>query len=161
VFRLKQAFPLLPDALGHASYNMCAIMPKHIAETDPFKQITEAIGSGPFRFRAERVQGAFFAYERFDHYKPREDGSVSLAAGLKIVPFDRVEWHGQPDAATKAAAMRAEEPDLLPPLRKHKIATPILPTGMQVMLRPNHLYPPFDRPEVRRAFLSVLSDWGC
>jgi peptide/nickel transport system substrate-binding protein len=166
VFRLKQPFPLLPDALGHASYNMCAIMPKHIAKADPFKQITEAIGSGPFRFKAdERVPGAFFAYERFGQYKPREDGDVSFTAGPKIVHFDRVEWHVQPDAATKAAAMQAGEmdwwenptPDLLPMLRQHRIATPILdPTGMQVMLRPNHLYPPFDRPEVRRALLGVI-----
>jgi peptide/nickel transport system substrate-binding protein len=166
VFRLKQPFPLLPDALGHASSNMCAIMPKHIAETDPFKQITEVIGSGPFRFKAdERVQGAFFAYERFGQYKPREDGDVSFTAGPKIVHFDRVEWHVQPDPATKAAAMQAGEgdwwenptPDLLPLLRSHGIATPILdPTGMQVMLRPNHLYPPFDKPEFRRALLRAI-----
>jgi peptide/nickel transport system substrate-binding protein len=166
VFRLKQPFPLLPDALGHASYNMCAMMPKRIAETDPFKQITEAIGSGPFRFKAdERVQGAFFAYERSDQYKPRGDGDVSFTAGPKIVHFDRIEWHVQPDPATKAAAIQAGEvdwwenptPDLLPLLRKHKIATPILDrTGMQVTLRPNHLYPPFDRPEVRRALLRAI-----
>ena len=166
VFRRKQPFPLLPDALGHASYNMCAIMPKHIAETDPFKQITEVIGSGPFRFKAdERVPGAFFAYERFDQYKPREDGEVSFTAGPKIVHFDRVEWHVQPDAATKAAAVQAGEvdwwenptPDLLPLLRKHKIATPILdPTGVLVTLRPNHLYPPFDKPEFRRALLLAI-----
>ena len=166
VFRLKQPFPLLPDALGHAASNMCAIMPKHIAETDPFKQITEVIGSGPFRFKAdERVQGALFVYERFDEYKPREDGEVSFTAGPKIVHFDRVEWHVQPDPATKAAAMQAGEmdwwenptADLLPLLRKHKIATPIPdPTGTPVMLRPNHLYPPFDKPAVRRALLGAI-----
>jgi peptide/nickel transport system substrate-binding protein len=166
VFRLKQPFPLLPDALGHACPNMCAIMPKHIAETDPFKQITEVIGSGPFRFKAdERVQGALFAYERFDQYKPREDGEVSFTAGPKIVHFDRVEWHILPDPATKAAALQAGEmdwwdnptADLLPLLRKHKITTPILdPTGLLVTLRPNHLYPPFDNPEVRRALLRAI-----
>jgi ABC-type transport system substrate-binding protein len=37
VFRLKQPFALLPDALGHGASNMCAMMPKHIAEADPFK----------------------------------------------------------------------------------------------------------------------------
>jgi peptide/nickel transport system substrate-binding protein len=166
VFRLKQAFPLLPDALGHASSNMCAIMPKHIAETDPFKQITEVVGSGPFRFKADQwVHGAFFAYERFEQYKPREDGDVSFTAGPKIVHFDRFEWHVQPDAATKAAAMQAGEmdwwenptTDLLPLLREHKILTPILdPTGMQITLRPNHLHPPFDKPECRRALLGAI-----
>jgi peptide/nickel transport system substrate-binding protein len=58
-FRLKQPFALLPDALGHGASNMCAIMPKRIAETDPFKQVTEVIGSGPFRFKAERTRTGF------------------------------------------------------------------------------------------------------
>ena len=62
VFRLKQPLALLPDALGHGASNMCAITPKHIAETDPFKQVTEIVGSGPFRFKPdERVQGSRFA----------------------------------------------------------------------------------------------------
>ena len=39
VFRLKQPFALLPDALCHGASNMCAIMPQHIAETDPFKAV--------------------------------------------------------------------------------------------------------------------------
>jgi peptide/nickel transport system substrate-binding protein len=88
VLRLKQPFPLLPDALGHAFSNMCAIMPKHIAETDPFKQITEVIGSGPFRFKADEwVHGAFVAYERFDQYKPREVGDVSFHCGSEDRAF--------------------------------------------------------------------------
>ena len=111
------------------------------------------------------MQGSFFAYERFDQYRPRRDGDVSFTAGPKIVHFDRIEWHVQPDAATKAAAMQAGEmdwwenpaTDLLPLLRKHKIATPILdPTGMQITLRSNHLYPPFDKPAFRRALLSAI-----
>jgi peptide/nickel transport system substrate-binding protein len=81
VFRLKQPFALLPDALGHGGVNMCAIMPQRLAETDPFKQVTEVVGSGPFRFKAdERVQGSQFVYERFDKYKPRGDGEPSYTA---------------------------------------------------------------------------------
>ena len=57
----------------------------------------------------KRVQGSFFAYERFDKYKPREDGEASFTAGPKKVHFDRVEWHVQPDYSTKAAAMQAGE----------------------------------------------------
>src|SRR5579872_819965 len=103
VIRLKQPFSLLPDALCHGASNMCAMMPQHIAESDPFKQFTEVVGSGPFRFKAdERVQGSLFVYERFDKYKPRPDGEVSFTAGPKIVNFDRVEWHVQPDYATKS-----------------------------------------------------------
>jgi peptide/nickel transport system substrate-binding protein len=166
MFRLKQPFALLPDALCHAASIMCAIMPEHIARTDPFKQITEVIGSGPFRFKAdERVQGALFVYERFAGYKPCEIGEPSFTAGPKIVHFDRVEWHVQPDPATKAAALQTGEmdwwenpvPDLLPQLRKSNIATPITnPTGTVLTLRPNHLYPPFDKPAVRRALMGAI-----
>jgi peptide/nickel transport system substrate-binding protein len=63
--RLKQPFALLPDAMCHGASNTCAMMPQHIAESDPFKAFTEVIGSGPFRFKAdERVQGSLFVYER-------------------------------------------------------------------------------------------------
>ncbi|HXA26051.1 MAG TPA: ABC transporter substrate-binding protein [Acetobacteraceae bacterium] len=166
MFRLKQPFSLLPDALCHGASNMCAIMPERIAATDPFKQFTEVIGSGPFRFKTdERVQGSLFVYERFTGYKPREDGESSFTSGPKIVHFDRVEWHVQPDPTTKSAAMQAGEmdwwenptADLLPVLRKNGIATPITdPTGTPFLLRPNHLYPPFDKPAVRRALMGAI-----
>jgi peptide/nickel transport system substrate-binding protein len=166
LFRLKQPFALLPDALCHAASNMCAMMPERIAATDPFKQFTEVVGSGPFRFKTdERVQGSLFVYERFDGYKPREQGESSFTAGPKIVHFDRVEWHVQPEPATKAAALQSGEmdwwenptADLLPLLRKNNIATPVTdPTGTPFLLRPNHLYPPFDKPAVRRALMGAI-----
>jgi peptide/nickel transport system substrate-binding protein len=166
VIRLKQPFALLPDAMCHGASNMCAIMPQRIAETDPFKAFTEVVGSGPFRFKAdERVQGSLFVYERFEGYKPCESGESSFTAGPKVVHFDRVEWHVQPDPATKAAALQAGEmdwwenptADLLPLLRKNGIATPITDhTGTPFLLRPNHLYPPFDKPAVRRALMGAI-----
>lgn len=65
MFRLKEPFPLLPDALGHGASNMCAMMPQRIAETDPFKAFIEVVGSGPLRFNAaERVQSSRFVYEK-------------------------------------------------------------------------------------------------
>jgi peptide/nickel transport system substrate-binding protein len=112
VFQLKRPFALLPDALGHGGPSMCAIMPQRLAETDPFKQVTEMVGSGPFRFKPdERVPGSLTIYERFDQYRPREDGEPSFTAGPKIVHFDRVEWHVLPDAGTKAAALQKGEMD--------------------------------------------------
>jgi peptide/nickel transport system substrate-binding protein len=138
---------------------------QRIAETDPFKQVTEAVGSGPFRFKAdERVPGSRLVYERFDKYRPREDGEVSFTAGPKIVYFDRVEWHVLPDTATKAAALQTGEmdwwadppPDLLPLLRRHNIEILIDGAGTPMFLRPNHLYPPFDKPAVRRALMGAI-----
>ena len=166
LFRLKQPFALLPDALCHGASNMCAMMPQRIAETDPFKQFTEVVGGGPFRFKTdERVQGSLFVYERFDGYKPREDGVASFTSGPKIAHFDRVEWHVMPEPATKAAALQAGEmdwwenppADLLPLLRKNNVTTEFTDsTGGLFMLRPNHLYPPFDKPAVRRALLGAI-----
>jgi peptide/nickel transport system substrate-binding protein len=166
-FRLNKQFPLLPDALGKVPSNMCAIMPERLARTDPFKQINEVVGSGPYRFKAdERVQGSLFVYERFDDYKPRENGQPDWTSGPKVAHFDRVEWHIIPDPATAAAALQASEvdwwelptADLLPLLKRGgKIRVDINnPTGNCALLRPNHLFPPFDNPAVRRALLGAV-----
>ncbi len=52
-FRLKQPFPLLPIALGKVSVVICPMMPERLAKTDPFTQVTDMVGSGPFRFKAD------------------------------------------------------------------------------------------------------------
>ena len=167
-FRLKRPFPLLLNALGKPGSNVCVMMPERLAMTDPFKQITEMTGSGPFRFMAkDRVPGALIAYERNDAYVPRPDGVPSFTAGPKIVNVDRVEWHVLPDPATAAAAMQAGEHDwweapafdLLPLLRAAKgltVSEPD-PLGFIAGLRLNHLQPPFNNPALRRAILGAVS----
>ncbi len=165
--RLKQPFPLLPLALGKPGANIPVIMPERLAETDPFKQVTEMVGSGPFRFKAdERVSGSRVVYERFDGYQPRPDGTASFTAGPKVAHFDRVEWVVIPDSGTAAAALQAGEVDwwelalhdLVPSLRrdaKLKVST-LDPSGMIGLMRPNHLFPPFDNPEFRRALSAAV-----
>ncbi len=166
-FRLKRPFPLLPTALGKIGVNICVIMPERLAQTDPFKQVTEMIGSGPFRFKAdERVPGAKVVYVRNEGYVPRGSGKTEWIAGPKIVNFDRVEWNVIPDTATAMGALQSgeadwwEQPtfDLLPLLRKTtSVATETLdPTGSPSMLRFNELYPPFDNPAIRRALLGAV-----
>jgi peptide/nickel transport system substrate-binding protein len=167
MFRLKRAFPLLPDALGKLTPNICAIMPERLASADPYKQITEMVGSGPYRFKTdERVQGSRFVYERFPGYRPREDGEPDWTSGPKLAHFDRVEWHIIPDPTTASAALQLGEvdwwelptSDLLSVLRRSgNIRVPIIdPTGNCAILRPNHLHPPFDNPSVRRALLGAI-----
>ena len=69
------------------------------------KQVTEAMGSGPFRFLAdERVSGSRVAFARNADYVPRKDGKPSFNAGPKIAYIDRVVWNFIPDPATAAAA---------------------------------------------------------
>ena len=60
------------DSIAKISSNVPFIMPKAIAETDPFKQIESAVGSGPFIFRKEQwVPGSKVVSEKFKAYVPR------------------------------------------------------------------------------------------
>ena len=101
------------------------MMPERLAITDPFRQVTEMVGSGPFRFKAdERVPGSRDVYEKFEGYMPRErGGALAWNSGPKIVHFDRVEWTVMPDPSTAASALmraasrtggRYADHDLLP-----------------------------------------------
>lgn len=163
---LKRPWPGLTWALGKPSANICAIMPERVAKTDPFQQITDYTGSGPFRFRTSQwVPGSIAAYERSAHYVPRDEPADFLAGG-KSVQFDRVEWRIMPDPATAAAALQNNEidwwetplSDLLPVLRRNRdIAVEVVNTaGALGVLRFNHLHPPFDKAEIRRAILPAI-----
>ena len=168
-FRLKAPFPQLPLALGKVGINLLPIMPERLANTDPFKQVTEMVGSGPFRFVAdERVVGSRAVYQRFEQYRPRDTGTPSCTAGPKIAYFDRVEWNVIPDLATAAAAMQRgeadwwEQPsyDILPVFQGDKDlrTTVVEVTGNIGIFRMNHLHPPFDNPAIRRALLPALNE---
>ena len=168
VFRLKTPFPLLADALGKAGSNMCPIMPERLARTDPFKQVTEMVGSGPFRFLAdERVPGARVAYARFEGYRPRDSGTPEWSSGPKIVHLDRVIWNVIPDVATAAAAIQRGEADWWEKLdfdqRASLLRDPNLTvsvvevTGNLPFMRMNQLFPPFDNPAIRRAVMGAVN----
>jgi peptide/nickel transport system substrate-binding protein len=167
-FRLKKPFPLLLDALAKCTAFGPFIMPERLAKTDAFTQVTEMVGSGPFRFVAsERLAGARVVYERFAGYKPRENGTPEWTSGPKVVNFDRIEWTVIPDAATAAAALQSGEvdwweyptADLQPLLRRNKAVEVVNkdPTGNIGIIRMNHLVPPFDNPAIRRAMLGAVS----
>ena len=158
--RLKQPFPVI-RAFTHSAL----IMPERLALTDPGRQVTEMIGSGPFRFLAdERIAGARVAYARFEAYLPRDEPS-SHTAGSKQAFVDRVEWTVIPDVSTAASAMIQGEADwwgptadLVPQLRKSpRVRLEQIDTqgGIGIM-RFNHLHPPFDNPAIRRALLPVV-----
>jgi peptide/nickel transport system substrate-binding protein len=56
VIKLKEPFGLLLDGLAKVSSIPPFNMPERFANTDPFQQITEAVGSGPFKFVKEEFQ---------------------------------------------------------------------------------------------------------
>lgn len=171
-FRLKKPFALLPNALGKSGTIMPAIMPERLAMTDPNKQVTEMVGSGPYRFNAaERVSGDRAIYDRFEGYAPRNGGSAAFTAGPKVAHFDRVEWHIIPDAQTASNALtsgamdwwQSPTPDLLGQLRANKNLTTQVqdPGGGIGVLRFNELFPPFDNPAIRRALLGCIDQTEC
>ena len=166
-FRLKKPFALLPDALGKSASNFPAMMPERLASTDAFTQVTEMVGSGPYRYKKdERVVGALTVYERFADYKPREGGTPDWTAGPKVAHYDRVEWRWIPDSATAAAALQQGEvdwwenpvQDLVPLLKADRGLTVKVPdpTGQVGCMRLNHLVPPFDNPAIRRAVIKAV-----
>jgi len=163
---LKEPFPLLIDGLAKISSLAPFIMPERLAKTDPYQQVTEMIGSGPFKFVKEEHQpGNLVVYVKNTDYIPRSE-PCDWASGGKVVKVDRVEWHVVPDIATKTAAIQNGEhdwwegppADVWPLLAANRdiglSPPPIRSTGC---LRFNWLYPPFDNVKMRQAVLMVAS----
>ena len=172
LFRLKRPFPLLPEALGKITSPMPAMMPERLANTDPFRQMTEMVGSGPFKWVAsERVPGARAVYVRNERYVPAPGAASDWNAGTKQVFLERIEWTTITDNATKAAALQRGEqewwenptPDLLPLLKRdRRIKVEVTnPTNAVNMMRLNHLQPPFDKPAARQALLHAIDQAAC
>jgi peptide/nickel transport system substrate-binding protein len=164
VIRLKEPFAFVEMALGAVA---SVIMREKDAATDPFKAVTETIGSGPFRFvRAEWNPGAKVVYEKNSDYVPRAEPADGLSGG-KVVKLDRVEWIILPDPFTKSTALQAGEVDVIDQLPHDQI--PILDHAPGVVIgrvplidgygiiRPNHLYPPFDNPKARQALAFAVN----
>ena len=165
-FRLRRPFPLLPNALGKISPNICAIMPERLATLPATRPVPEIVGSGPFRFVPdERVAGSRIVYQRFAGYNPAP-GRPGLTSGAKVVNVERVEWVIMPEPASAVAALQTGEvdwleappPDLLPLLRREQRLTVKVndTTGVVPILRFNTLLPPFDNIGIRRAVLSAV-----
>ena len=165
--KLKKAFPLALEALAKPSSNVPFIMPERIAKTDPFKNIDDPTGSGPFKMvKAEWVPGNKVVYVKNTDYVPRKE-PASWASGGKVVKVDRVEWIYIPDSATAAAALNAGEadwweqmpPDLIPLLSKNKDITVknIDPLGSMGMIRFNFLHPPFNNQKMRQALFYAVN----
>jgi peptide/nickel transport system substrate-binding protein len=164
---LKKPYPKMLLALGKLGTPCCFVMPARIAATDPFKQISEHVGSGPMRFvKDEWAPGAKAVFEKFADYVPRQEPASWLAGG-KRVASDRIEWSIIADQSTAAAALQSGEvdwlelplPDLVPVLRKNRnvMVDVADPMGYIGTLFFNHLHPPFNDVRARRAVLTALS----
>ena len=166
VLRLKSPFPDVMYVLGNPSTIQPIILPHRLAVTDPYKQITEVVGSGPLRFnKSDYVSGHLAVFDRFDGYQPRNE-KPSFHAGGKVVHVDRVEWHVIPDAATAANGLATGEvdwvetplPDLLGFLRKNQqiVVEQVDAFGTYVLLRLNHMRGPTANIGIRQAILAAI-----
>jgi peptide/nickel transport system substrate-binding protein len=163
---LKEPFGLVEFMLAGAGAPIPAILREKDADRPENQEITEPIGSGPFRYVAsERVSGHRVVFERYADYAVRPEPPDGLAGG-KIVKVDRVEWTIMPDATTTAEALANGEidfwegiaPDMAPFLRSRDIVvrrTNALPSVG--FIRPNFQIPPFNDVRARRA-LALLFD---
>ena len=166
VLTLAQPFGLVLEALGKISSNVPFIMPKEVAATDPFEQITDYTGSGPFVFQQDEwVPGSQVVYTRFEDYVPRSE-PASAASGGKVAGVDKVIWTYFPDQTTAMNALMAGEidffeapsNDLMPILSSNPNVVVEVndPLGNIGFARFNHLLPPFDDVEVRRAAIMAM-----
>lgn len=165
LLRLKFPFSHLPELLSKF-ISPAVIMPERIALTDPFKQISEAIGSGPFKWVAgEHILGSRAVFAKNEKYVSRNEKS-DWTSGGRPVYVDRVEWNMIPDGGTAANALMTGEidwieiplPDLMPLLRKTPgIVTGHLDTYGQIMaLRVNHLARPTSELGMRKAMMAAI-----
>ena len=166
--QLKAPFPLLTYGFGAPA---CFIMPERVASTNAFTQVTDFVGSGPFRFlRDEWVSGSRAAFARFADYVPRQE-APSFWSGGKRALLDRVEWLIMPDFSTAALALQQGEVDwlerplldLVPRLRRAPGVTAdiIDPLGAVAMLVLNTRDGPFANPALRRGLLPAMDQQDC
>ncbi|MDU1694529.1 MAG: ABC transporter substrate-binding protein, partial [Bradyrhizobium sp.] len=116
--KLKQPYGLVLESIGKPSSYVPFMMPKRLAETPANQQITEQVGSGPFKFvKSEFQPGVKAIYEKNTDYVPRKE-PPSWTAGGKVVKVDRVEWISMPDAQTAVNALQAGDIDFMefPPM---------------------------------------------
>ncbi len=163
---LKEKFGQLIQAIGKPSVVVPFMMPKRVAETDPFKQIDDYIGSGPFVFKKDEWKpGEKLVFTKFAKYKPRVEPMSGLTGG-KVVNLDRIEWLTIVDPETAINALLNGEIDMiegvsadhLPLLEKDKGVRVIRNrTSNQYVFRMNWLQPPFNNEKVRQAAAMALN----
>jgi ABC-type transport system substrate-binding protein len=142
------------------------MMPARIASTSAEEQITEIVGSGPFKFARDEWQpGEQVVYVRNPDYIPRDEAPSGSTGGKKVF-LDKVIWRYIPDpwdAAEDLAAGKVdwwEQPplDFIPKIERNpELQTFVIdPLGTQGWLQPNCLHPPFNNKKAREALLHMM-----
>jgi peptide/nickel transport system substrate-binding protein len=165
--KLREKTGIVLKALAKPSASPPFMMPKRVAETDPSKQISEFIGSGPFVFKKDEWKpGDKVVYVKNTAYKPRPEPPSGLAGG-KVAKIDRVEWRAISDHQQAVNALLAGEIDFVeqPPHDLHPLLKAdsniqfhkLNPLGSYYFFRPNHMHKPFDDPKIRKVLWYALN----
>ena len=163
---LSEPYGLVIDSLSTISTSLCYMMRKKDADTDPNQQVRETIGSGPFLYnRDETRPGNRHVYDRNPNYVPRSEPPSAMSGG-KVVKLDRVTFENIADEQTALSALQAGEidfyevppQDLIDDLKKDRNLTVevLNKTGHIAFMRLNHLHPPFNNPDARKAMLHLV-----
>ena len=167
---LKEPYGMVLESLGKTGTSVAVIMREKDAQVDPSTQITEAIGSGPFKFAKDQwVPGSKTVYLKNPDYMPRPGNEPpSGFAGSKIPKVDRIElvWISDPQTAMSALVNGEidflEQPsiDFIPILHKAR-GVKLLKTGKIDshfgLIRLNHLHPPFNNIKARQAMYHLIN----
>jgi peptide/nickel transport system substrate-binding protein len=163
---LKEKFGPVIESIGKPSVVVPFMMPKRVAETDPFKQIDDYTGSGPFILKKDEWKpGEKTVYVKNPKYKPRAEPMSGLAGG-KVVSLDRVEWVWIQDPTTQISALLNGEVDMLETVnydslglveKDKNVRLIISQTPGQYVFRMNWLTPPFNNQKIRQAVMVAMN----
>jgi peptide/nickel transport system substrate-binding protein len=141
---LSERYGLLLDALAKLESSNCFIMRRKEAETDPAQQVRETIGSGPFLFnRDETRPGNRYVYDRNPNYRPRGEPAQTALSALQAGEIDFYEVPPQ-----DLVEQLEQDPNL--------VVQVLNKSGDIGHMRLNHLHPPFDNVDARRAMLHLV-----
>lgn len=153
-------------ALSKPSSLAAFMMPESVAKTPPAQAITEAVGSGPFKFVMDQYKpGVNALFVKNTEYVSRAEPPSGMAGG-RVVKVDKVRWVAMPDAMTGINAIKNGEIDyieqapydLLPLLEGDGEINLIVSKlqGGQPIMRLNHLLPPFNNKLARQAAMAAI-----
>ena len=163
---LSRPYARVIASLGKVDANTPFMMKREHALIPSSNEITEVVGSGPFRFVADEWKpGERVAYVRNEAYVPRSEPASGTAGG-KVAKVDRVEWIYYRKPRDARRALRKGKVDVWenpPPTETQRLErddaitmASLDPIGLQGSIRINHQRPPFDDPKVRLAFLHAV-----
>ena len=163
VWTLTEPLVVLLNYLAAFRDKPMVIMPEETAVLDVATTTDSRIGSGPFKF-VDWEPGVEVTFERYGNYIPREEPASGFAGG-HLVYIDEMEWVIIPDLTTRVIALETGLVDYVagtgPDDFQQLNDDPDIETFFE---RPdawyyfglNHLFPPFDNVNGRKALQALV-----